>query len=384
MFGGHAVKTRYVLSTVNTEANLTIALDNLGALEETIRATIEQSICIAQTNAKKEYEAAVTAAKEGCETSCSTQCKSNCNCSSTCANAGNNITEPDYANIAKDIEEEIRDGYKDILQAAKDDIKKWQDCLGEATSYSFPPEVDNSPTSTILQEMKIPSLNYTQQINSIIAIEKNSGDLLNSKIANSITNLKNFVVPKYVSNGTSGETHSKGTASKYHEVEPLEATCSFDIANEIICQPGDVCPSGKYNLIFRPISLTNPFPNAIKENGLMRETMGYWDELTADEFIINNRKVSDYNVYNLEPMYSITLTPSTISEIRKYNKKNSYNDFNLDCDNGLYCKSNFLRNSEFTDIVNKGKSCGIDNDWYACDDEQLGKDKDSLFNILRR
>ena len=83
-------------------------------------------------------------------------------------------------------------------------------------------------------------------------------------------------------------------------------------------------------------------------------------------------------------MYSITLTPSTISEIRKYNKKNSYNDFNLDCDNGLYCKSNFLRNSEFTDIVNKGKSCGIDNDWYACDDEQLGKDKDSLFNILRR
>lgn len=101
-------------------------------------------------------------------------------------------------------------------------------------------------------------------------------------------------------------------------------------------------------------------------------------------FILNNREVEDYEVYNLTPMYSITLTPSSIKEIREYNKSHSYNDFNLECEDGLYCKSWFLRESQYSYIVNTEKSCGIGNDWYACDSEQLAINKDSLFNILRR
>lgn len=45
------------------------------------------------------------------------------------------------------------------------------------------------------------------------------------------------------------------------------------------------------------------------------------------------------------PMYSFTITPSEVKEIREYNKKHSYNDFNLTCDNnGEHCLSTFLTN----------------------------------------
>ena len=43
------------------------------------------------------------------------------------------------------------------------------------------------------------------------------------------------------------------------------------------------------------------------------------------------------------PMYSITLTPADISEIRKYNKDHAYNEFNMKCENqNEKCTSNFI------------------------------------------
>lgn len=43
-----------------------------------------------------------------------------------------------------------------------------------------------------------------------------------------------------------------------------------------------------------------------------------------------------------EPLYSFTLTPDKIKEIRDYNKDNSYNDFKLTCTNGYNCISDFV------------------------------------------
>lgn len=128
--------------------------------------------------------------------------------------------------------------------------------------------------------------------------------------------------------------------------------------------------------------MSNPFPD--QDTTESRKTLGYWNDLTIDMFVLNNRGVNDYEVYNLTPMYSITLTPASIKEIRNYNRQTSYNDFNFDCEDGLYCKSLFLRHSDYSYIVNIDKSCGMSNDWYACDSEQLAANKDSLFNVLRR
>ena len=47
---------------------------------------------------------------------------------------------------------------------------------------------------------------------------------------------------------------------------------------------------------------------------------------------------------NLRPMYSFTINSSDIQNIREYNKYHSYKDFDLECDNGNDCMSEFLTN----------------------------------------
>lgn len=125
-------------------------------------------------------------------------------------------------------------------------------------SYATTYEKDNSAETTS-QEMIIPSINYTQSVKSIKAVEKNNGNLLSEETNNSIFVSKyvSFVVFKYVSNGSTGLLVATGN-SKY--VGGLSATCPLNISNEILCT-NDECTDGMYNLIFRPISLTNPFPN---------------------------------------------------------------------------------------------------------------------------
>ena len=53
-------------------------------------------------------------------------------------------------------------------------------------------------------------------------------------------------------------------------------------------------------------------------------------------------------------MYKIHLDSNSISEIRKYNSKNSYDDFTLECNNkGDECLSNFIRNSSYGKLDGK-------------------------------
>ena len=81
-------------------------------------------------------------------------------------------------------------------------------------------------------------------------------------------------------------------------------------------------------------------------------------------------------------MYTITLTPSDIKKIRNYNDSNSYNDYTLKCTKGLYCKSTFLR-EKFRNLINEEKSCGISDEWYACDSGDLASYRDELLDWLR-
>ena len=100
------------------------------------------------------------------------------------------------------------------------------------------------------------------------------------------------------------------------------------------------------NLIYRPISLTNPFPG---QDGTTRRRGSNWaDDSLVYNYITYSRGAKEYDVYKKTPLYSIKLTPSLILKIREYNSNTNYSDYNLVCVNGEKCKSNFIRSSEFT------------------------------------
>ncbi len=76
------------------------------------------------------------------------------------------------------------------------------------------------------------------------------------------------------------------------------------------------------NIIYRVVDLDNPFPGS---DGNSREPGTNW---TGKEDIIkNNRETSGMGVYSLEPLYSLTLTPAAIKEIRKDNHENMDGDY---------------------------------------------------------
>lgn len=166
--------------------------------------------------------------------------------------------------------------------------------------------------------------------------------------------------------------------------EPIpDPDCDDELCAPIACGK-EACEPGTLkglNLIFRPISLANPFPGV---NGTNRTPGSNWnDSNDISQYITNNRGVKADKLYSDRyPMYQITLTPSLIKEIRNYNKTTTYNDFNMNCDSstGRECKSQFIRgglkesqydfSKYFQDCKLSGNSssqacCGIGN-WNEC------------------
>lgn len=150
------------------------------------------------------------------------------------------------------------------------------------------------------------------------------------------------------------------------------------------------------DIIYRPIFINDDdndsnwkyiFPG---ENGDGRNPGANWDYQVSgysahaqfngmgyvQAFIQNNRGVKGNEVYNLTPMYEFILSPTNIRNIRKYNKslKNNYNDYDMVCENGEYCRSKFLMNGidegyfTFTNIVPQGGTCfgATSTNWESC------------------
>lgn len=137
-------------------------------------------------------------------------------------------------------------------------------------------------------------------------------------------------------------------------------------------------------LEFRTISLSNPFP---ARDGTTRIPGTNWlnNHNYVSDYIYNNRgiqyiagnkelkeiegtKISNFNssdivdpemmYMNVEPMYTITLTPSIMADIRRYNKDHSYDDIELVCnDENRECYSTFLRNTNYITEENFGGVC---------------------------
>jgi len=164
--------------------------------------------------------------------------------------------------------------------------------------------------------------------------------------------------------------------------------CEYKVVSKLI----DEDSNKDIEVIFRPIDLQNPFPD-IDASG--RNTGSNWcsyDDCSntnniVKEYITNNRDVEDYELYNTTPMYTFTLTPSIIKEIRRYNKENSYTsyigslngvnyDYKCNTATGQTCISDYL--SHLIDIT------GAKNKLGTCVDDRYRTYNDpNNFNICR-
>ena len=151
------------------------------------------------------------------------------------------------------------------------------------------------------------------------------------------------------------------------------------------------------NVVFRTIDLKDPFPG---RDGTTRMPGKNWinQKNNVDEYITNNRGVKDEEVYNLEPLYTITLTPTDMIKIREENKKenNGYINNHKNCTNGVMCESEFLKsikgkalkggtcaNIKYTDANEYEKTkCAVDNaTGVGCSNYQEAYDTNKDYKI---
>lgn len=122
------------------------------------------------------------------------------------------------------------------------------------------------------------------------------------------------------------------------------------------------CNSKGKKIIYRTISLSNPFPSydsdAVTQKnlkvGMFNDDikgrypgMNWNSTITVKNKILNNRGVDGDKVYTKTPLYTFKLDAKTIQAIRKYNKKHKYTDFKLECKKGsaAACISTFVHSS---------------------------------------
>ena len=161
-------------------------------------------------------------------------------------------------------------------------------------------------------------------------------------------------------------------------------------------------PNYGSTIIYRTISLTNPFPSYNADDTITQNIKkGMFSSQSESTFsgrypgynwngvnvvtrkILKNRNVSDNKVYNKSPLYKFVLDGQTIKEIRKYNsnqKKNNkggYADFTLKCykNHSSACVSSFVHNATYG---LKGGKCSINlnanknNVFYTCAEQWDG------------
>lgn len=142
-----------------------------------------------------------------------------------------------------------------------------------------------------------------------------------------------------------------------------EFTCSYQVINDLnvydcddgyhICYPDDDDKKG-FGLYFRSIDLEDVFPNSSYSpnykgtNKSVRQVGVNWKTGNAPQIVEDIQKLGN-DIWEKEPRYVITLTPSMINAVKKYNKTTSYLDYSIKCNN-LSCSSEFLTD-ELKDIM---------------------------------
>lgn len=211
----------------------------------------------------------------------------------------------------------------DSFKNAKLRIKYYDNDVHVFSTEDKPIEITMSPVRKINDYRYVTftfSLNFMIPNNSLFIGDKSG--LMNGYIelsnwqnsfgrSNPLLSIQTAVWDKkYVDNNTALPTN-----------EAMQCHFSFNI------------PNIKSNINFRVISLENPFP---ARNGSSRMPSENWlyTENNVFNYITNNRgirsiskseNVSPEDMYSqTEPMYTVTLTPSVMMDIRSYNKDFSY------------------------------------------------------------
>lgn len=228
---------------------------------------------------------------------------------------------------------------KNLLQELEDDYKNQV-----ATINLYGINYDIKPTNVKTKQMtetknfdNSGGALFTYELEADYDVERNSlfigSDYKNN--TNGTISLNNFQNAFGKSNGllknkTKIYINENEIVDKYDAKldDKMKCNFSFDVTNP------------ESEIRFRVISLENPFPG---RDGTSRMPSKNWfyDNNYVYDYILNNRgirstlcgnlseaclnSISPEKMYTtLEPMYSITLTPSTMLKIREYNKKYSY------------------------------------------------------------
>ena len=154
---------------------------------------------------------------------------------------------------------------------------------------------------------------------------------------------------------------------------------AINYCKDIVCPSGENPEGGNLNIIYRTISLRNPFPSKDLKAGITgfnldvngRYPGANWNSRDLVKAkILNNRGLSNpQDVYSKkEPLYKIVLTPANTRAIINYNrsrlKYGGYQDFNLKCygkningqKDGSECLSEFLKDPSGAYGVDKNAS----------------------------
>lgn len=112
----------------------------------------------------------------------------------------------------------------------------------------------------------------------------------------------------------------------YGDKKYTSEECKYETTEQIITYNEKA--TGKLDLEFRIIDIKEPFNRNTNSNWCGEGTDPCNKNNTTVQTIIKERNNS-YNSLNKKPMYSIELRPDDIKKIRKYNKDNKYNYYQM-------------------------------------------------------
>lgn len=146
------------------------------------------------------------------------------------------------------------------------------------------------------------------------------------------------------------------------------------------------CNSKGKKIIYRTISLSNPFPSYDSDETVTQKNlkvgmfnddikgrypgMNWNSTITVKNKILNNRGVDGDKVYTKTPLYTFKLDAKVIKNIRDYNKKRKYTDFKLNCkmNHAAACVSTeFVHNTAYGLTAGTCKNATEESNFYTCD-----------------
>lgn len=266
------------------------------------------------------------------------------------------------------------------------------------TTYTH--EYDNLRNKTVSKQITN-KYEFSMPKNIYRYVLKGSGESVNSdspKVTDDIKNNKRYIdigYPNYpVHFTTPTGTYPisltyKNIGSDGKFVKSQVYNCTYKVINRVIPCVGKDCDNpdcvgekcdrcygsscdgspkvNGINVIYRPISLTNPFPG---ESGKGRSAGINWTNDDIKKYITNNRNVKQNSVYNEKPLYSFTLTANAIKKIKAYNATTQYDDFKLKCSSkyGKRCSSNFLKSIRNYGVTVNASQCynSGESAFYSC------------------